>query len=85
MLSALQRPYRDLLSPILKKHEKTLERLDRLMKDGNTAQASHLWRHSGLLDDLAKAIANAGKVSADEIRDAVSRLRKDVHDEATRT
>lgn len=80
MMSAIDAAYHDVLSPVLRKHQKTLDRLDVLMQEGKADEASRLWRRSGLLDDLAKAIAGAGKVSADGIRDALGRIREAVRD-----
>lgn len=78
MMSAIDAAYQDVLKPVLKKHKKTFDRLDVLMREGKADEASRLWRRSGLLDDLARAIAGAGKVSADGIRDALTRIREAV-------
>lgn len=79
MMSAIDAAYSDVLTPVLHRHKATLDRLDKLMQEGKTDEASRLWRRSGLLDDMAKAIAGAGKVSADAIREGLKRTREAVH------
>lgn len=81
MMTAVDDAFADVLKPVLRKHRKTLDRLDKLMQAGDADRASRLWRRSGLLDDLAHAIASAGAVSADVIRDALTRIRGAVTDD----
>ena len=68
VLRELERMYPAAVSPLMKKHEKTLEQLDKLMQSGATGRARVLMRRSGLLKDFAVAIAGAGS-------DAVSLIR----------
>lgn len=81
MTTGISDAFADVLQPVLRKHRQTLDRLDKLMQAGDADRASRLWRRSGLLDDLAQAIASAGAVSADAIRDALTRIRKAVSDD----
>lgn len=82
MMSAIDDAFADVIKPVLQRHKDTLQRIDKLMQTGDADRASRLWRRSGLLDDLAKAIAGAGTVSAEAIRDGLEHLRKAVRDEA---
>lgn len=81
MTTGISDAFADVLQPVLHKHRQTLDRLDKLMQAGDADRASRLWRRSGLLDDLAQAIASAGAVSADVIRDALKRIREAVSDD----
>lgn len=81
MTTGISDAFADVLQPVLDKHRQTLDRLDELMKAGYADRASRLWRRSGMLDDLARAIASAGAVSADVIRDALTRIREAVSDD----
>lgn len=78
MLTRVDEAYGGALKPVLRKHAGTLERLGELMDAGDTTRAEHLWRRSGLLDDLAKAIAGSGKVAADAIREGLQGIREAV-------
>lgn len=81
MLAGIDEAYHDILRPVLLKHAETLDKLDRLMQSGAVGRARQLWQRSGLLDDLIKAIAGAGAVSAQGIRDGLKRIREAVrHD-----
>lgn len=82
MMASIDEAFADVLKSVLQRHKGTLRRIDKLVQDGDADRASRLWRRSGLLDDLAKAIAGAGAVSADAIRDGLDHLRKAVRDEA---
>ena len=77
-LTKIDEAYRDPLKPVLKKHDAMLKRLDRLMQEGEAAMARQLWRRSGILDDLAQAIAKSGAVSAETIRKSLAQIRKAV-------
>lgn len=85
MMTGISDAFSGVLDPVLDKHRQTLARLDKLMQAGDADRAARLWRRSGLLDDLAQAIASAGAVSADAIRDALPRIREAVRDETVRT
>ena len=76
MLASIDEAYHDILVPVLRKHRRDLARLDKLMKEGNMAQARVLWRRSGIVDELAMAVADAGKVSAGAIRAGLTRIRE---------
>ena len=76
MLSNIDAAYHDILRPVLKKHKLTLERLDVLMQSGEMAKARVLWRNSGIVADLAAAIAGAGRSSASNIRNGLSEIRE---------
>lgn len=76
MLSNIDAAYHDILRPVLKKHKTTLDRLDALMQSGATARARVLWRKSGIVEDLAAAIAGAGRVSSDAIRNGLTQIRE---------
>lgn len=73
VLCELERMYPAAVSPLMEKHDKTLEKLDKLMQSGATGRARVLMRRSGLLKDLAVAIAGAGS-------DAVSLIRGEIKD-----
>lgn len=81
MMTGISDAFSVVLDPVLDKNRQTLDRLDKLMQAGDADRASRLWRRSGLLEDLAHAIATAGSVSADAIRDALTRIRKAVSDD----
>lgn len=70
-LRELERMYPEAVSPLIKKHKKTLDKLDKLMQSGATGRARAVMRRSGLLKDLAVAIAGAGS-------DAVSLIRGEI-------
>lgn len=80
MLQSIDEAYHDVIKPVLRKHKATLEQLDKLMRVGLTGRARKLWRTSGMLDDLAEAIARAGAASADVIRGGIRRIREAAHD-----
>lgn len=67
----LERMYPEAVSPLMKKHEETLEKLDKLMQSGATGRARAVMRRSGLLKELAVAIAGTGA-------DAVSLIRGEI-------
>ena len=64
------------VAPVLKKHQKTLERLEKLEKDGAYGRARVLVRTSGIIKDLAKALASVGKESASIIREEMRGVRE---------
>lgn len=78
MLRNIDEAYRDVLSPVLKKHRRTLQKLDELIASGETARARVLWRSSGLLEDLAAALAKSGMLSAATVRRGLDRIREAV-------
>lgn len=76
MLRNIDAAYHGILAPVLRKHRQTLDRLDKLMRTGATGRARTLWRRSGIVEDLATAIAGAGQVSADAIRAGLTQIRE---------
>lgn len=80
MLQSIDEAFRNVIKPVLQKHKATLDQLDKLMQAGLAGRARKLWRTSGILEDLAEAIAGAGAVSADAIRDGIKRIRGAAHD-----
>lgn len=83
MLRNIDAAYHDILRPVLRKHKQTLDRLDTLMQAGAMARARVLWRKSGIIEDLAAAIADAGRVSASSIRNGLTEIREVMaHDDA---
>lgn len=67
-LAELERIYPAAVSPLMRKHKNTLEKLARLEKQGAYGRARVLLRKSGLVDDLAHALAAAGVRAARLIR-----------------
>lgn len=78
VLGELERMYPAAVSPLMKKHEKTLEKLDKLMQSGATGRARVLMRRSGLLKDLAVAIAGAGSDAVSLIRGEIKGIKEAV-------
>ena len=64
----------NIIDPILERHKATLDRIQKYNEQGKRGLARSLLRSSGLLDDLAKAIAGAGKKASQ----AVQRQRIDI-------
>lgn len=67
----LERLFPAALAPLMRKHKGTLDKLDKLERDGAYGRARVLIRRSGLLVDVARAIASAGKDAADLIRSEI--------------
>lgn len=76
MLRNIDAAYHDILRPVLQKHKTTLDRLDALMQSGAAARARTLWRRSGIIEDLAAAIAGAGHASSVAIRQGLTQIRE---------
>ena len=76
MLRNIDEAYHGILAPVLRKHRQTLDRLDKLMQSGASARARVLWRKSGIIEDLATAIAGAGQLSAGVIRHGLTQIRE---------
>lgn len=79
VLRELERLYPAAVSPLMKKHEKTLEQLDKLMQSGATGRARVLMRRSGLLKELAVAIAGAGSDAVSLIRGEIKGIKEAVN------
>ena len=69
----LERMYPEAVSPLIKKHKETLDKLDKLMQSGATGRARAVMRRSGLLKEIAVAIAGTGA-------DAVSLIKGEIRD-----
>ena len=82
MLRDIGTAHRNVIEPVLRKHRQTLKKLDKLMQDGAAGRAKALWRKSGLLDDLAKAIATANGASVDVLRQGIRDVREVVRADA---
>ena len=77
-LRELERMYPEAVSPLIKKHKKTLDKLDKLMQSGATGRARAVMRRSGLLKDFAVAIAGAGSDAVSLIRGEIKGIKEAV-------
>lgn len=68
--------YPDALAPVLNKHKATFDKLEKLEKEGAWGRARVLIRKSGLVDDLARALAAAGNEAADVIRAEIAGVKE---------
>lgn len=84
-LLELERLYPAAVSPLIEKHKQTFEQLKKLEKAGAVGRARVMLRRSGLINDLARAIASAGRDAAKLIRAEVRDVKKAVEDEEERT
>lgn len=82
MLRNIDAAYHDILRPVLQKHKQTLDRLEKLMQSGANARARTLWRKSGIIDDLAAAVASAGQASSAAISNGLTEIREVMANEA---
>lgn len=80
-LRKLERLYPAAVSPLIKKHKGTFERLAKLEKDGAYGRARVLIRQSGLVDDLARALARAGVEAAAIIREEIHGVKEVADDD----
>lgn len=71
---AIDAMYTDVVAPILTRYKKTLESIEKYNEQGKRGLARSLFRSSGLLDELAEAIAGAGRAAAG----AVQQQRADI-------
>lgn len=78
VMKKVARMYPAALSPVLDKHRETLEKLDKLMQSGATGRARVLVRQSGLLRDIADALADAGIDAAALIRSEIKGIKEAV-------
>lgn len=83
VLRKLERLYPAAVSPLMKKHKQTFEKLARLEKDGAYGRARVLLRRSGLADDIASSLAKAGAEAADLVRREILGVKEAVSDEQT--
>ena len=72
----IERLYPAAIAPVMRKHKATIDKLDKLEQAGQIARARTLIRTSGLLDDLAKALAVAGRKAAALIRTEMSGVKE---------
>ncbi len=77
----LDRLYPEAISPLMEKHKGTFAKLDKLEKDGAYGRARVLIRKSGLVDDLARAIASAGVEASALIREEIRGVKEVVSDD----
>lgn len=82
-LGKLERMYPAAISPLMEKHKGTFEKLEKLEKDGAIGRARVLIRRSGLVDDVAKALAAVGVKAADLIREEIRGVKEVAHDDDT--
>lgn len=78
VLKKVARMYPAAFSPVLEKHRGTLEKLDKLMQSGATGRARALVRQSGLLRDVAAALASAGADAVSLIRGEMDGIKEAV-------
>lgn len=76
VLRKLERLYPAAVSPLMKKHEATFAKLEKLEADGAYGRARIFLRKSGLVDDIAKALASAGVKAADLIREEIRGVKE---------
>ena len=81
VLGKLERMYPAAISPLMEKHKTTFEKLDKLEKDGAYGRARVFLRKSGLVDDIAKALAAAGVKAADLIREEIHGVKEVAHEQ----
>ena len=72
----LERLFPAAVSPLMEKHKATFAKLEKLEAEGAIGRARVLIRRSGLLLDVAKALAAAGKEAASLIRSEVSGVKE---------
>lgn len=76
VLVKLEHLYPAAVSPLMKKHKGTLEKLDKLEKDGAYGRARVMIRRSNLVDDFARALARAGVEAAALIREEIHGVKE---------
>lgn len=75
VLSESERAYDLAVSRVIRKHAATFRRIRQMEEKGQFDQVRVLCRTSGLLDDLADAVASAGEKAAELIRNALEEVR----------
>lgn len=68
--------YDRLTAPVLKKHQKTLERFETLLGKDRAGEARRLLHASGFLSDMTKALSQAGQESGVIIRRRMREIRE---------
>lgn len=80
-LRKLERLYLAAISPLMEKHKGTFATLEKLEKDGAYGRARVFLRKSGIVDDIAKALAAAGVKAADLIREEIRGVKEVAHEQ----
>lgn len=75
--------YSAAMRDVLRKHKATLDKVEALEVKGDYRAVRRLVRSSGLLDDMAQALALAGRQSAEIIRGMMGAEREAVRDESS--
>ena len=75
MIADASAAYDPPVSRVIRRHKATLRRIAELTQEGKTGQARTLARTSGMLDDLAGAIASAGHEAAGVIRRGLEEIK----------
>lgn len=73
--------YDRLTAPVLKKHQKTLERFETLLEKNRASEARRMLASSGFLSDMTKALSQAGQESGVIIRRRMLEIREVVADD----
>lgn len=73
--------YDRLTAPVLKKHQKTLERFETLLEKDRAAEARRMLDSSGFLADMTKALSQAGQEAGAIIRRRMREIREVVADD----
>ena len=73
--------YDEAVASVIRKHRKTLADIRQLEEKGEYARVRVLARQSGLINDLANALAGAGNASAQMIRTALGEVREVMADD----
>lgn len=81
VLRKLERLYPAAISPLMEKHKDTFAKLEKLEKDGAYGRARVFLRKSGIVDDIAKALAAAGVKAADLIREEIRGVKEVAHEQ----
>lgn len=81
MLAATSRAYDEAVAAVIRKHALSLRLIRQLEDKGEYERARMQIRVSGLLDDLAQAIASAGGNSAALIRLTLGEIREVMADD----
>ena len=80
-LRKLERLYPAAISPLIEKHKGTFEKLEKLEKDGAYGRARVFLRKSGIVEDIAKALAAAGVNAASIIREEIHGVKEVAHEQ----
>lgn len=75
-LRSLDRLYPAAVSPVMTRHAETLRQIEALSQAGHVARARVLLRRSGLVEELARAIASAGGQAATLIRQEMDAVKE---------